>query len=591
MKADVSIVLRRSDISHNTGAIGRLSAGIAFCCMTLAGLSANADTIAWWHFDECEPGTTAPANTVASDQAPTTYAHVYTVGNDNTMSALSENGGDYLPTYTKPFRGLAVYDPVTDTTRANRAAMKFRVDRGGSNPDANAGRARFGGALKFDGGYDLYSSLYGTSALTVEAFVCTTGGTYNTFAPIVGSVDGSSFTRERWALLMETDGSIAVRLTAGGSTSAFYSNGTGGRGKSRVNDGAWHHVAFTYDGEKVRIYVDYELDKKNSDGSDRALNKMGAIQTYSADNATWVGGYAYGDSNNGGRKFPGVIDEIRVSNATLQPEQFLRMQRLDADDDDIARVSFEPDEYGFRQTDYFNISDNLGPDRNLAVFRHISGADPSSYDTETKAMDSISAGKHSRYHQKNVASYCQATNAAGMANYIQVPYVSEKISGSDGAAASYTIETFFKTRGVVGGGESGRQVVFKFGGAPWVSVLLGASSDRSLLYSCHLDGTTDGHCVGSQVINIDDGNWHHVACVVDGTAQTSNICFYLDYKLDRAFTGTLPDVGKGESIFFCANGNGEFFDGWMDDFRVTRRALDPAEFLCEAERKSLVIIR
>ena len=138
--------------------------------MMMVGLSASADTIAWWHFDECEPGTTAPANTVASDQAPTTYAHVYTVGDSGAMSALHENEGDYLPTYTKPFRGLAVYDPVTDTTRTNRAAMKFRVDRGGPNPDTNAGRARFGGALKFDGGYNLYQPLYGTSALTIEAF-------------------------------------------------------------------------------------------------------------------------------------------------------------------------------------------------------------------------------------------------------------------------------------------------------------------------------------------------------------------------------------------------------------------------------------
>ena len=71
---------------------------------------AAADTVAWWHFDECEPGTTAPASTVASDQAPMTYAYVYTVGDSGAMSALHENEGDYLPTYTKPFRGLAVYD-------------------------------------------------------------------------------------------------------------------------------------------------------------------------------------------------------------------------------------------------------------------------------------------------------------------------------------------------------------------------------------------------------------------------------------------------------------------------------------------------
>ena len=206
-------------------------------------LAASADTIAWWHFDECEPGTTAPANTVASDQAPTTYAHVYTVGDSGAMSSLHENEGDYLPVYTKPFHGFAVYDPVTDTTRTNRAAMKFRVDRGGSNPDTDAGRARFGGALKFEGGDTLYSSLYGKSALTVEAFVCTTGGEFYNFAPIVGSVGGTSWAGERWALLMENDGTIAVRLTAGGATSIFYSGGTGGRELDSYHncDGTLYH--------------------------------------------------------------------------------------------------------------------------------------------------------------------------------------------------------------------------------------------------------------------------------------------------------------------------------------------------------------
>ena len=36
-----------------------VAAALSFVCRL------GADTIAWWHFDECEPGTTAPANTVA----------------------------------------------------------------------------------------------------------------------------------------------------------------------------------------------------------------------------------------------------------------------------------------------------------------------------------------------------------------------------------------------------------------------------------------------------------------------------------------------------------------------------------------------
>jgi len=560
-----------SPASKRTSCVAWITSSLAL----VVSFVASADTVAWWHFDECEPGTTAPANTLASDQAPSTYAHVYTVGDSGAMSALHENSGDYLPTYTRPFRGLAVYDPVTDTTHTNHAAMKFRIDRGGANPNTNGGRAWYGGALKFDGGYDLYTSLYGTTAFTVEAFVCTTGGVYNLFAPIVGSVNGSYFQKEPWALYMRDDGTIAVRFAAGeGDPSAWYTSS--GLGKAKVNDGVWHHVAFTYDGSYVRIYVDYALDKKSTDSSDRVYTKTGNIPTYSADNATWVGGYAWGNANDGGRKFPGVIDEIRVSNATLQPEQFLRMQRLDADDADVVRVSFESDEYGFKQNDYMNIADNLGANRKQAVFRRVSGTDPSSYDTETKAGDVMASGMYSDMRPENVAAYYQTTNAAGKANYIQVPSVSRLISGSDGAAASYTAEMFYKTRKTVRGTESDRQVLMKFGGTPHFNVLFNALNS-GLLYAWTIDGKQVYHSASA---GADDGKWHHVACVVDGTAQ--KISFYFDYQLVIARTGTLPDIGaSSSSMFFGAShqGDKQFFDGWMDDIRVTRRALTPNEFL------------
>ena len=64
-----------------------------------------------------------------------------------------------------------------------------------------------------------------------------TGGVYNTFAPIVGSLGGTSWTGERFAIYMETSGTIAVRLTAGGSTDVWYSGNSAG-GKYKVNDGA-----------------------------------------------------------------------------------------------------------------------------------------------------------------------------------------------------------------------------------------------------------------------------------------------------------------------------------------------------------------
>ena len=536
-----------------------------------AALSAQADTVAWWHFDECDPGTTAPANTVASDQAPTTYAHVYTVGDSSSMATLVENGGDYLPTYTKPFRGLAVYDPVSDTTRTNRAAMKFRVDSGGST----SVRAYYGGALKFEGGYDLYQSLYGTSALTVEAFVCTTGGTYNLFAPIVGSVGGmNSWTSERFALYMQDDGTIAVRLTTSEGSTLWYDSGD--RGNIKINDGAWHHVAFTYDGAYMRIYVDYSLDKKATDGSDRVYVKTGTIPTYSKDNATWIGGYAREDGS-GGRKFPGVIDEVRVSSAALTPDQFLRMQPIDMDPDEIVRVSFTPDEYGLMlKKDYAHIGDMLRSNScDLAVFRKVSNAGSSVLDTETKVGAVMAAKLETDCWIENAASFYQATNDAGVANYIQMPKISALIRGNDGTNASYTVEMFYKTRNTVRGTTAEqRQVLMKLGsGSGYFNVLF--RGDEYLFYVCkagedHYDSVTK---------NTDDGKWHHVAVVVDGAAQ--KVSFYSDYRHEKSQTGALPDIGSGTSIFFGAkeSGSGQWFDGWIDDIRVTRRALGPSEFL------------
>ena len=142
--------------------------------------AASADTVAWWHFDECDPGTPAATDTIACDEAPTMYATPYSLA----AKTGTAGSGAYLPTYAKPFHGLAVYDPVTDTTRTNRAAMKFTTAKGGSSNHP----AYYGGCLKVENTKSLLSSC--NEAFTVEAYICTTGGldVAQNFGPIVASV-------------------------------------------------------------------------------------------------------------------------------------------------------------------------------------------------------------------------------------------------------------------------------------------------------------------------------------------------------------------------------------------------------------------
>ena len=140
----------------------------------VAAATTFADTVAWWHFDEAAPGSTTTSGVVTESVSDTT-ATPYSINASTTYAS-----GSYLPVFARAFPGLAVYDPVSGATNANRSAMKFKTARGGSSPDGNSGRAYYGGALTLDGCDTLYKDC--KNSITIEAFVCTTGGVYNTFS-------------------------------------------------------------------------------------------------------------------------------------------------------------------------------------------------------------------------------------------------------------------------------------------------------------------------------------------------------------------------------------------------------------------------
>ncbi|MBP3405458.1 MAG: hypothetical protein J6N18_05100, partial [Kiritimatiellae bacterium] len=208
-----------------------------------AAFTASGDTIAWWHFDEADPGTVAAANTIASGTNPEAYAEVYSLEAHNPKIS-----GDYLPSHAKPFHGLCVCDPVSGAKRTNRSAMKFTTASNNGSP------AYYGGCLLVRTGNGQMNRC--ANSLTVEAFVCTTGGTFNTFAPIAGNLNSYNYMTENWAVYMLDDGTLALRF--GGNV---WYTGDSQVGTAKVNDGAWHHVAVTWDGSVIRIYVDYEQDR------------------------------------------------------------------------------------------------------------------------------------------------------------------------------------------------------------------------------------------------------------------------------------------------------------------------------------------
>ncbi len=543
--------------------------------LTVAG--ANANTVAWWHFDEADPGTVAAADTIASGMSSDVFAQPYSLS-DATATKAS---GAYLPVFAKPFRGLCVYDPVSGEKRVNRAAMKFTT----------AESAKYGGALHvLTTASDQYQSA--ADSITVEAFVCTTGGVFSTFAPIVSCMQYENWSSEKWAIYMETDGTIALRF--GGT--AYYSGNSGQAGTAKVNDGVWHHVALTWDGATVKVFVDYEQDKFKSSGNARQFSKSGAINYNNGGqwDYTRIGGYT-GKSGEATarRRFNGLIDEVRVSNVALTPDQFLRLQPLDMNEDEVLRVSFDPDEFGALNAEV-NLADALGYNYPKALLKCRNNGGAAAFDTAEKPSAAIGPALFAN-GVENVASIHFTTNGTGADSgcFMSAPNLAKWLVG--GSTTNYTIECFYKTSGQIRGATSKRQAVFR----------LGAWRNLGSATLCADDGNGSGMENGKMMVsvrdnpnntdrydstfdsNLDDGAWHHVAFVIDGENHQARS--YIDGRISHRrqnFDMAFAYENNNYPLYAGCGFDGgsawkpiQFFDGWIDSLRVTKRALAPEEFM------------
>ena len=548
---------------------------------------AFADTVAWWHFDEMDAGTLAPANTITNETAPGVYARAFSYEG----SAATENSGAYLPTYAKPFAGLKVVDPVSGASRVNRSAMEFKSARGGADPSGNSGKAYYGGALAVPGGYDLYSPLYGTHAMTVECFVCTTGCVSHTASPLIAAVDVANpdnpsavsdnfATKQRFAICYETheydDGGVCIYFrTNGVFANHFIWNKT-----KKINDGLWHHVALTYDGSRLRLYTDYVLQV--------SIEASGDIENYASGTMTWIGGYGAYTGSSGQRRFNGFIDEVRVSNVALAPGQFLRLEPVapPSDPDEVLRLRFNSASNRAQLQYSESMSENFGTQ---AVYRAVSGSAPSEFDRSDR-VGAMMFDSSIKFNDgvTNTAALHSFTNGASMANYIEVPDFSGVLGldGADYGNPSWTVEAFYKSPAI-----AKDQTLFKMG-VDWETVAhvyFRRDNDHSIVgypqfcFSTNNASMTFGKWEG---VNADkrpaDGKWHHIAMVSDAAANSLRC--YCDYKLSASFDmqpGTGLMVTNGLSFFVgsAVDGSGQFFDGWIDDVRVTKRALQPKDFL------------
>ena len=551
----------------------------AFAATAMIAATSYADTVAWFHFDEKEPGYAFSSNDsgVATNacNAATPVMPYVTVGQNATSSPL-----EWMPRYSTAHRGVALYDPVSGQKTTNLASMQFVT-----GTKSGESGSYYGSFLKVPG---TDKSAQPTDAFTVECFVCTTGGTFNTFSPIFGKRN-NSLTGESWAMYMTRDGKLAVRLTTSGSTSSKITGASAsgyGQGAA-INDGSWHHVAMTYDKADgiCRVYVDYVESFTTKTQAD----KTGETVTYcdstsSSDewkNAFYIGGYPNYTAGSGGRKFNGCIDELRISDVALTPAQFLRLQP--EDDDELVRLRFEP--HNLNET-AISTAANYN-DRLYLPAKFTQTGGTVALDANEKYAATLRDGIYASA-EPNGGSYSAATNGAGKSGYVTVANLAKAMTGGtvDVTNHGYTVEAFFKTRRATTNMRS-EQCILKFGGFPVVAFLIhhysAAQAGSGVLTPdrvcfAYNDGG-DWRDFYSETDNATDGNWHHVAAVNDPVRKQMR--FYLDGRLTASVNNVKNLLRSSDKdLYVGANQSGaQNFDGWIDDVRVMNRALAPHEFL------------
>ncbi|HXD23802.1 MAG TPA: LamG-like jellyroll fold domain-containing protein [Gemmatimonadaceae bacterium] len=156
---------------------------------------------------------------------------------------------------------------------------------------------RYGGALNFDGVNDRVfvaasASLNFSSAGTLEAWVYPTATQSGWRAIVQREVDAF--------LLHASNDAGPLRPAAGGTFNGAHPPSISAPSAIGVN--TWTHLAVTYDGSTLRLYV--------NGAQVTSAARSGAIETNS--NPLWIGG-----NNPYGEYFTGRIDDVRVYNRAL----------------------------------------------------------------------------------------------------------------------------------------------------------------------------------------------------------------------------------------------------------------------------------
>jgi hypothetical protein len=464
-----------------------------------------------------------------------------------------------------------------------------------------------------------YNAVEAIPQLTVEAWVNTDiGGTGEFSNWSIIDYDRSEY----FNLFVRGDnGEVGFSTSANtGGTVDFYSGVS-------VNDGRWHHVAAVYDGTDKIIYVDgVQVATQGNPHGGLGLGR-GTLRY------GFIGDGSEADAFNGARNrryYTGLVDEVRLWSDVRTATEIM-------DYKDSCLTGSEADlesYYDFNENGGAVVNDLTGNGGDGTIYNldvtsawlagalvtcdcesdlvplEISiegnledtiltacvpgvqldaGPSASSYSWSTgETSQTISVTENGFYEVVKTGGACPGTARIAVEGFTHAESALQFDGSNDFAAIDdmryeqsnleeLTVETWLRTS------VAGDQII--------------ASFDRSEYWRLEINGdgagagqigfdvmTSSGIVDFGSDARIDDGEWHHVACVFDHGSME----IYIDGILDSDTTGGVTfgsgrvrygflGIGSEATVFNGATGPNSRFDGQLDEFRIWHRALSPLE--------------
>src|SRR3989344_5328974 len=342
-------------------------------------------------------------------------------------------------------------------------------------------------------------------------------------------LEGSSFDSNKYSGLITAGFTIGMWQAYAGGTATFVASA------NVLESYKWTHVAGTVDKQSgyIRIYINGVLKSSSYSAS------MPSSTFFDPPGSINIGG------GSGGFKFNGLIDDVRIYNRALSPDEIKRLYNIGA-------------------TTKFNVSKRQDPSLNqglvgLWTFDAPDMAGVTAYDRSGNNNN----GTLTNGVKNAIGKIGQATSFDGVNDYVSIP------ASQNFAMANMTISMWIKANDFT----QWRGLLYIYESA-YTDYLILRNNGSGLEFIIE---DNDIAKVSANTPSLSTGSWIHIVFVQDGT----NWKFYLNGS-----SSTLSGTNSGYSTNHLtvnvvrigySSWASEYFSGLIDDVRVYNRALSPDE--------------